>query len=359
MLFQASARRVGLKKLLDWILSVMALSLVPWRLVIGEYNSPSSTLRHHYDFPSMDLNDQRTKIFTLWLWWWSRRLGRIGHEELIIIFKYWARTTIICIKRCPHRQNIHGDDGQVGLVGLVTENSGGGVLFSVGRVSRRPSSSSRYFFLINYFVIDITIIVIIIIIIIIINIIIIIIVLIWIMIVLIWIMIRISALGSPTFPPSSPSASSQWNLTRYNHHHHCHHKFTILSSSWSWSSSSWFFVIVTNTAIFIMIVNISCLPAPPKLAPSSSLLLLLSSLQPSPGASCDARAVHAGRAVRRQRGDLHLVDPEGRHRHPHPRLSNFRHSSGWPNFLQNSHFLAGIVNCNFYHNTSKSSLCFW
>ena len=33
---QASARRVGLKKLLDWILSVMALSLVPWRLVIGD-----------------------------------------------------------------------------------------------------------------------------------------------------------------------------------------------------------------------------------------------------------------------------------------------------------------------------------
>ena len=42
---QASARRVGLKRLLDWILSVMALSLVPWRLVIG-------------------------------------RLGRIGHGEL-------------------------------------------------------------------------------------------------------------------------------------------------------------------------------------------------------------------------------------------------------------------------------------
>ena len=44
-LLQASARRVGLKRLLDWILSVMALSLVPWRLVIG-------------------------------------RLGRIGHGEL-------------------------------------------------------------------------------------------------------------------------------------------------------------------------------------------------------------------------------------------------------------------------------------
>ena len=44
-LLQASARRVGLKRLLDWILSVMSLSLVPWRLVIG-------------------------------------RLGRIGHGEL-------------------------------------------------------------------------------------------------------------------------------------------------------------------------------------------------------------------------------------------------------------------------------------
>jgi len=42
---KASARRVGLKRLFDWILSVMALSLVPWRLVIG-------------------------------------RLGRIGHGEL-------------------------------------------------------------------------------------------------------------------------------------------------------------------------------------------------------------------------------------------------------------------------------------
>ena len=42
---QASARRIGLKRLFDWVLSVMALSLVPWRLVIG-------------------------------------RLGRIGHGEL-------------------------------------------------------------------------------------------------------------------------------------------------------------------------------------------------------------------------------------------------------------------------------------
>lgn len=32
---KASARRVGLSKLMDWILSVMAMSLVPWRLVIG------------------------------------------------------------------------------------------------------------------------------------------------------------------------------------------------------------------------------------------------------------------------------------------------------------------------------------
>merc|ERR1719369_560334 len=42
---KASARKVGLKKLLDWILSVMATNIVPWRLVIG-------------------------------------RLGRIGHGEL-------------------------------------------------------------------------------------------------------------------------------------------------------------------------------------------------------------------------------------------------------------------------------------
>ena len=58
--FQASARRVGLKKLLDWILSVMALSLVPWRLVIGDNNSP--TLSHHYDFPSLGLNDPSTTV---------------------------------------------------------------------------------------------------------------------------------------------------------------------------------------------------------------------------------------------------------------------------------------------------------
>ena len=32
---KASARRIGLKKLMDWILSVLAMSLVPWRLVIG------------------------------------------------------------------------------------------------------------------------------------------------------------------------------------------------------------------------------------------------------------------------------------------------------------------------------------
>ena len=44
-MFQASARRVGLRRLLDWVLSIMSLSMVPWRLVIG-------------------------------------RLGRIGHGEL-------------------------------------------------------------------------------------------------------------------------------------------------------------------------------------------------------------------------------------------------------------------------------------
>lgn len=32
---KASARRVGLRKLMDWILSVMSMSLVPWRLVVG------------------------------------------------------------------------------------------------------------------------------------------------------------------------------------------------------------------------------------------------------------------------------------------------------------------------------------
>ena len=32
---KASARRVGLARLWDWILSVVSLSLVPWRLVIG------------------------------------------------------------------------------------------------------------------------------------------------------------------------------------------------------------------------------------------------------------------------------------------------------------------------------------
>jgi len=42
---KASARRVGLRKLMDWILGVMSLALVPWRLVVG-------------------------------------RLGRIGHGEL-------------------------------------------------------------------------------------------------------------------------------------------------------------------------------------------------------------------------------------------------------------------------------------
>ena len=32
---KASARRVGLRRLMDWVLSVMAMALVPWRLVIG------------------------------------------------------------------------------------------------------------------------------------------------------------------------------------------------------------------------------------------------------------------------------------------------------------------------------------
>lgn len=32
---KASARRVGLRKLMDWIMGVMSLSLVPWRLVVG------------------------------------------------------------------------------------------------------------------------------------------------------------------------------------------------------------------------------------------------------------------------------------------------------------------------------------
>lgn len=59
---QASARRVGLKRLLDWVLSVMALSLVPWRLVIGEV-TPSYC-----------------KIYLTPLS--TGRLGRIGHGEL-------------------------------------------------------------------------------------------------------------------------------------------------------------------------------------------------------------------------------------------------------------------------------------
>jgi mediator of RNA polymerase II transcription subunit 13 len=48
---KASARRVGLKKLFDWILSVMAMSLVPWRLVVGRigrigHGELRGTLRH-------------------------------------------------------------------------------------------------------------------------------------------------------------------------------------------------------------------------------------------------------------------------------------------------------------------------
>ena len=32
---EASARWVGLRRVLDWVLSIMSLSMVPWRLVIG------------------------------------------------------------------------------------------------------------------------------------------------------------------------------------------------------------------------------------------------------------------------------------------------------------------------------------
>ena len=31
----SSSRWVGLRRLLDWVLSIMSLSMVPWRLVIG------------------------------------------------------------------------------------------------------------------------------------------------------------------------------------------------------------------------------------------------------------------------------------------------------------------------------------
>ena len=48
------------------------------------------------------------------------------------------------------------------------------------------------------------------------------------------------------------------------------------------------------------------------------------------GVACDARAVHARRAFRGQRSHVHLVHPQGRHRHSHPRLSNLCHSSGDP-----------------------------
>ena len=106
---------------------------------------------------------------------------------------------------------------------------------------------------------------------------------------------RISALGSLIFQRYFPSASSQWNLTRWdiimsNEHHHYEH------DQWSSSSS----------------MNITTL-----------LLHLLA------GAARDARAVHAGRAVRRERGNVHLVHSQGCHRHPHPRLSNVCHCSGW------------------------------
>jgi hypothetical protein len=32
---KASARRIGLQKLMDWILGVMSQSVQPWRLVVG------------------------------------------------------------------------------------------------------------------------------------------------------------------------------------------------------------------------------------------------------------------------------------------------------------------------------------
>ena len=74
----------------------MALSLVPWRLVIGDNNSAYST-------ENTNINDFLVIIVTI----------------LVVI--------------CDH--------DQVDLVGLVMGNSGAGVLSSVGRVSRRPSSS--------------------------------------------------------------------------------------------------------------------------------------------------------------------------------------------------------------------------
>ena len=53
---KASARRVGLRKLMDWILSVMAMSLVPWRLVIGRIGRIGhGEIRGMYFFPFISL----------------------------------------------------------------------------------------------------------------------------------------------------------------------------------------------------------------------------------------------------------------------------------------------------------------
>ena len=53
---KASARRVGLRKLMDWILSVMAMSLVPWRLVIGRIGRIGhGEIRGMYFFPIISL----------------------------------------------------------------------------------------------------------------------------------------------------------------------------------------------------------------------------------------------------------------------------------------------------------------
>ena len=77
---------------------------------------------------------------------------------------------------------------------------------------------------------------------------------------------------------------------------------------------------------------------------SSSMNIMTLLLHLFPGATRDARAVHAGRAVRRERGNVHLVHAQGRHRHPHPRLSNVCHCSGWYSWaeLRCSLFVAEI-----------------
>lgn len=53
---RASARRIGLRKLMDWILGVMAMALVPWRLVIGRIGRIGhGELRGWYLFDSYGL----------------------------------------------------------------------------------------------------------------------------------------------------------------------------------------------------------------------------------------------------------------------------------------------------------------